>query len=79
VETILKVRQHLFKFTYCYYSIEDKFLDVEEIHLNLLSVVYLQLLKSDSFFFTDHQLYGAKALDFHDFCKGINIINEGGY
>ena len=29
-------------------------------------------------FFTD-QLYGAKALDFRDFSKGIAIMNQGGH
>ena len=30
-------------------------------------------------FFTDHRLYGAKALDFRDFHKGITIMNQGGH
>ena len=30
-------------------------------------------------FFTDHLLYGAKALDFRDFSKGISIMNSKGH
>jgi hypothetical protein len=28
-------------------------------------------------FFSQHPLHGAKALDFRDFCKGIEIMNNG--
>jgi len=30
-------------------------------------------------FFTDYQFHGAKALDFRDFCKGIDIMNQRGH
>jgi len=30
-------------------------------------------------FFTSHTLQGAKALDFRDFCLGIEIMNKGGH
>ena len=30
-------------------------------------------------FFTDYPFHGAKALDFRDFCKGIDMMSQGGH
>jgi LAGLIDADG endonuclease len=46
----------------------------------VLQVSSLSLISSKIVpFFTSHPLSGAKALDFADFCKGIEILNQRGH